>query len=69
MADVDQNRDFLLRIFSQDTTIGRTFVNLFASSDHRDDLSRRQLPEQSTISDRTPSESLVQHHRHLSSLF
>ena len=37
MADVNENCDFLLRIFSQDTTIGRTFVNIFAH-DHHEDL-------------------------------
>ena len=31
MADVDRSCDFLLRIFSQDTTIGRTFINIFAN--------------------------------------
>lgn len=34
MADVDQNCDFLLRIFSQDTTLGRTFVNIFSKEYH-----------------------------------
>jgi hypothetical protein len=55
MADVDQNCDFLLRIFSQDTTIGRTFVNIFAN----DDLLRRNHKQQQTISEQqTPSKSI-----------
>lgn len=41
MADVDQNCDFLLRIFSQDTTIGRTFVNIFANDNHEDLLRQK----------------------------
>ncbi len=44
MADVNQNCDFLLRIFSQDTTIGRTFVNIFANDNH-EDLIHRNLNE------------------------
>lgn len=54
MADVDENCDFLLRVFSQDTTIGRTFVNIFAP-DHHEDVSRRGLRQQYTISETTPS--------------
>jgi hypothetical protein len=54
MADVDQNCDFLLRIFSQDTTIGRTFVNIFANDNH-EDLSRRNLHQQHTRSEQRPS--------------
>ena len=54
MADVDQNCDFLLRIFSQDTTIGRTFVNIFANENH-DDFVRRNHNQQFTISQQTPS--------------
>lgn len=50
MADVDQNCDFLLRIFSQDTTIGRTFVNIFA----HDDLSRRNVNQQYRKSEESP---------------
>ena len=53
MADVDQNCDFLLRIFSQDTTIGRTFVNIFAN-DTYEDLSRRNLNQQHTKSEQRP---------------
>lgn len=53
MADVDQNCDFLLRIFSQDTTIGRTFVNIFAN-DNFEDASRRNLKQQYTIAKQTP---------------
>ncbi|CAF0990515.1 unnamed protein product [Adineta ricciae] len=53
MADVDQNCDFLLRIFSQDTTLGRTFVNVFADP-NREDLVRRNLAQQQTISDQSP---------------
>ena len=54
MADVDQNCDFLLRIFSQDTTIGRTFVNIFANDNHEDFL-RRNHHEQYTLSNQAPS--------------
>jgi hypothetical protein len=54
MADVDQNCDFLLRIFSQDTTIGRTFVNIFANDNH-DDFLRRNLNQQYTLSEQPPS--------------
>ena len=58
MADVDQNCDFLLRIFSQDTTIGRTFVNIFANDNH-DDLLRRNHRQQHTISEQqTPSKPI-----------
>lgn len=46
MADVDRNCDFLLRIFSQDTTIGRTFVNIFAKENQEDFL--RQSTRQQT---------------------
>ena len=53
MADVNENCDFLLRIFSQDTTIGRTFVNLF-SQENQDDVQRRHLNQQHTISQETP---------------
>ncbi|CAF3351821.1 unnamed protein product [Rotaria socialis] len=53
MADVDQNCDFLLRIFSQDTTLGRTFVNIFAN-EHSEDFSRRNLNPQYTISEQSP---------------
>ena len=35
LADVNQKCDFLLRILSQDTTMGRTFVNLFAKDESR----------------------------------
>lgn len=62
MADVDQNCDFLLRIFSQDTTIGRTFVNIFAH-DHFEDLSRRNFNPQYTISEQTPSKIKKNFHR------
>jgi len=54
MADVDQNCDFLLRIFSQDTTIGRTFVNIFANDNH-EDLARRNFNQQYTRSEQRPS--------------
>jgi hypothetical protein len=50
MADVDQNCDFLLRIFSQDTTIGRTFVNIF-SNDNHEDLLRQNFNQQYTRSE------------------
>jgi len=54
MADVDQNCDFLLRIFSQDTTLGRTFVNIFANDNH-EDLVRRNTNQQYKTSEQTPS--------------
>jgi hypothetical protein len=54
MADVDQNCDFLLRIFSQDTTLGRTFVNIFANDNH-ENLVRRNTNQQYKISEQTPS--------------
>jgi hypothetical protein len=54
MADVDQNCDFLLRIFSQDTTLGRTFVNIFADHDHVE-TGRRNLKHQHTLSKELPS--------------
>ena len=53
MADVDQNCDFLLRIFSQDTTLGRTFVNIFANDNHEDFL-RQNLNQQYTLSEQAP---------------
>lgn len=56
MADVDQNCDFLLRIFSQDTTIGRTFVNIFDHDQHHhEDVSRRNFAHQYKIIEQNPS--------------
>ncbi|CAF1116006.1 unnamed protein product [Adineta steineri] len=54
MADVDQNCDFLLRIFSQDTTIGRTFVNIFANDNHEDQI-HQNLDQKHSVPEQTPS--------------
>ncbi|CAF1016474.1 unnamed protein product, partial [Didymodactylos carnosus] len=44
MADVDVEQDFILRIFSEDTNVGRTYVNIFRDDD--DEETKRNLLQQ-----------------------